>query len=570
MLPMMHTPIQKVQHIYLIVVYSFLSISINTNKDININRKEFGSKVKKSSNHLLNTSADGGEPTSTSSSSLTYVVKNESDEIDLRMRGLDLSTKTFITSPHYASINHLDIDASENRYLMSAGADGFICIYDLLSLPPPPPPPIQSNGDGVKPTKIEQPTNHITCLTKITNPRRDNNLAKGMSCVQWYPFDTGMFFSGSIDGFAEVWDTNEEKISRSFDLGCSVNAVAMSAIPSSTLLLAAVTSSQKGRLCDIRTASSTHCLSGHKEGILCVQWSPFSPHILATGSIDKTIRLWDIRRSDNCLMALDQHNENTTTSSLTTNSGNGGGGGGGGGGGVSSGGGLQPYGALKSQSRKYFKQPSKFTDASSQNSPNMAAKDAPFAHNGYVTSIVWTKNGQALLSTGNDSKIRRWDMTTGKNTFTDFPNSINGSKLSNQMALSYDSKYLFHPNGKTINLYDAKEGTLVRNLKGHFERVTCCVFHPNQELLFSGSNDKQIMVWDTSKYQQEIDQSNNHIDQQPRQDDDNNHQDYHSPNNQNNNQNNNNRFNYLDNDSSTNLVKENLTLPDVDDWSDDD
>lgn len=32
-------------------------------------------------------------------------------------------------------------------------------------------------------------------------------------------------------------------------------------------------------------------------------------------------------------------------------------------------------------------------------------------------------------------------------------------------------------------------------LQGHYERVNCCVFHPNYEEMYSGSKDRQILVW---------------------------------------------------------------------------
>eukprot|EP01133_Synstelium_polycarpum_P003512 gene3512-4012_t len=319
-------------------------------------------------------------------------------------------------------------------------------------------------------------------------------MTKAVATVQWYPFDTGMFFSGSIDGRVDVWDTNGEVVSRTFDLEASVNAIAFSSIPSSHLLIAVATADQKARLCDIRTGMSTHCLAGHLESILTLAWAPFSPYHLATGSQDKTIRLWDIRRADTYMMALDQHNETTTNISTSpTRVGSGGGGG------------NDSGMALKLHKNSYFAKHGKPYSTSSinpgdvkQGSLNMSAKRAPPAHNGFVTCLVWTPDGQALLSTGSDMKIRRWDMQRGTNTFVDFPQAYNTNKLSNQMCLSHDGNYLFHPNGKTIHVYNADTGDLVRHLKGHFERVNCCVFHPKDEIVFSGANDKQLLVWDTT------------------------------------------------------------------------
>jgi DNA excision repair protein ERCC-8 len=32
-------------------------------------------------------------------------------------------------------------------------------------------------------------------------------------------------------------------------------------------------------------------------------------------------------------------------------------------------------------------------------------------------------------------------------------------------------------------------------LQGHYDRVNCCVFHPNYQEMYSGSKDRQILVW---------------------------------------------------------------------------
>lgn len=35
--------------------------------------------------------------------------------------------------------------------------------------------------------------------------------------------------------------------------------------------------------------------------------------------------------------------------------------------------------------------------------------------------------------------------------------------------------------------------------RGHYNNVSCAVFHPRQELILSNSEDKSIRVWDMSK-----------------------------------------------------------------------
>lgn len=35
--------------------------------------------------------------------------------------------------------------------------------------------------------------------------------------------------------------------------------------------------------------------------------------------------------------------------------------------------------------------------------------------------------------------------------------------------------------------------------RGHYNNVSCVIFHPRQDLIISNSEDKSIRVWDTAK-----------------------------------------------------------------------
>ena len=39
----------------------------------------------------------------------------------------------------------------------------------------------------------------------------------------------------------------------------------------------------------------------------------------------------------------------------------------------------------------------------------------------------------------------------------------------------------------------------VDTCRGHYNNVSCTLFHPRQELILSNSEDKSIRVWDMSK-----------------------------------------------------------------------
>jgi len=49
---------------------------------------------------------------------------------------------------------------------------------------------------------------------------------------------------------------------------------------------------------------------------------------------------------------------------------------------------------------------------------------------------------------------------------------------------------------KTIKLWDAMTGQVLRNFTGHDNWVRALVFHPNGKFLLSAADDKTIRVWD--------------------------------------------------------------------------
>ena len=54
--------------------------------------------------------------------------------------------------------------------------------------------------------------------------------AKAVSCVHWYPVDTGMFLTGGYEGRVTVWDTETFKPATAFERQSRVHTVAMSPI----------------------------------------------------------------------------------------------------------------------------------------------------------------------------------------------------------------------------------------------------------------------------------------------------------------------------------------------------
>ena len=61
-------------------------------------------------------------------------------------------------------------------------------------------------------------------------------------------------------------------------------------------------------LCDMESGSSTHILRFHRQPVMSLAWSPRNDHLLASGSQDNKVVIWDIRKASGPLMDFDQHN----------------------------------------------------------------------------------------------------------------------------------------------------------------------------------------------------------------------------------------------------------------------
>jgi DNA excision repair protein ERCC-8 len=202
-------------------------------------------------------------------------------------------------------VNALALDQTERRYLLAGTVDAVVAAYDVE-----------------QPTLVDAATRRATHepvfrLGKGDGTDRAPGHAFGVSSVAWYPVDTGVFFTASFDETAAVWDTNALQRVATFDFpGSKVYAIAVPPSRSSSScahsLLACGTSDPRVRLCDPLSGAVTHALAGHRDAIMALAWVTGSEWVLASGSADGDIRLWDVRRAGS-FMVLDATNARVAT-----------------------------------------------------------------------------------------------------------------------------------------------------------------------------------------------------------------------------------------------------------------
>lgn len=113
-------------------------------------------------------------------------------------------------------------------------------------------------------------------------------------------------------------------------------------------------------------------------------------------------------------------------------------------------------------------------------------------HTNHVTSIAFSSDGKTFASASDDKSIKLWNLDTLKliNTF----NGHSAEVLS--ILFSPDGQTLVSGSAdKTIRLWDLHTGQLQRTLRGHSSWVWCLAISPNGQTIASGSYDNFIKVW---------------------------------------------------------------------------
>lgn len=352
---------------------------------------------------------------------------------------------------HHGGANALAIDRFEGRYLLSGGADSTISIWDLSD-------PAEQKSDDNKCSTLYAPL--------VTSPKGSAHKF-GVTDLSFYPFDSLAFLSSSYDHHLSLSSSETLAVSATFNLDSVIYSHAASPI-ASHLLVACATQHPTVRLVDLRSGTSAHSLAGHAGAVLAVGWSPKDDHALASGGVDGTIRLWDVRRSAAALGVLDLDD---STGVLGCD-------------------GTGAWARLPSQGR---------------------------AHAGACNGLAWSDCGKWIVSTGHDEKIRVWSMADGRNTLASFGPVVRNRGLGRLMPclvpaslVRSGQEMMFYPNEREILQFEMLEGRMISRLRvpgvehgqgppnakvGLKDRIMDLAWRAHCAELYSGHGDGTIRAW---------------------------------------------------------------------------
>ncbi|MDZ8184609.1 MAG: serine/threonine-protein kinase [Nostoc sp. ChiSLP02] len=226
------------------------------------------------------------------------------------------------------------------------------------------------------------------------------------------------------------------------------------------------------KLWDVNTGKEIRTLAGHSNWVNSVAFSP-DGKLLVSGSADCTIRLWQVNTGIE-IQTFAGHSDPVSSVAYSPRTAT----------------------TTKNQDRQLIASAS--NDCTIKLWQLYTGKNiyTLTGHTFFVNCIAFSHDGEMIASGSGDNTIKLWHVNTGREirTLTGHADSVWS------IAFSRDRQFLASGSwDNTIKIWHLNSGREVSTLAGHSSYVRCVAFSPDGQTLVSSSDDDTIKIWRRGK-----------------------------------------------------------------------